>query len=224
MAGDGHRLCRVYPRFGLQKGPEELLSSLTFLSWPELAVIGASVCSGYGCILLRLLVKNQSIPILMVNGLSMLMGGLLALVHSFLVDTWAPLPVAKGNLGAFSQGLFIIIFISNILCYNLYGLLLKRFTATFLSFMGLLFPIFASFNSWLFLGEPFFAHDPPFHRDRLDRPLAVLQRRIAPRLYSKSPKGLKSGHYLTVPLFNFSRAFRYGLNSYCSVLAQIRMR
>ena len=143
------------PVLAAQKGSEELLSSLTFLSWPELAVIGASVCSGYGWILLRLLVKNQSIPILMVNGLSMLMGGLLALVHSFLVDTWAPLPVAKGNLGAFSQGLFIIIFISNILCYNLYGLLLKRFTATFLSFMGLLFPIFASFNSWLFLGEPF---------------------------------------------------------------------
>jgi len=31
--------------------------------------------------------------------------------------------------------------------------LLKRFTATFLSFMGLLSPIFASFTGWLFLGE-----------------------------------------------------------------------
>jgi drug/metabolite transporter (DMT)-like permease len=143
------------PVLAAQKGSEELLSSLAFLSWPELAVIGASICSAYGWILLRLLVKNQSIPLLMVNGTSMLIGGLLALIHSLIIDTWAPLPVASSNLGAFSQGLLIIIFISNILCYNLYGLLLKRFTATFLSFMGLLFPIFASFNSWVFLGEPF---------------------------------------------------------------------
>ena len=143
------------PVLAAQKGSEELLSSLAFISWPELAVIGASVCSGYGWILLRLLVKNQSMPILMVNGTSMLIGGGLALIHSLVIDTWAPLPVANANLGAFTQGLLIMTFISNILCYNLYGLLLRKFTATFLSFMGLLFPIFASFNSWLFLGEPF---------------------------------------------------------------------
>jgi drug/metabolite transporter (DMT)-like permease len=32
--------------------------------------------------------------------------------------------------------------------------MLKKYTATFLSFMGLLSPIFASLNSWLILGEP----------------------------------------------------------------------
>lgn len=143
------------PVLAAQKGSDELLSSLTFLSWPELAIIGASICSAYGWILLRLLVKNQSIPILMVNGSSMLIGGCLALIHSLVIDSWTPLPVTSANLPAFFQGLFILIFISNIVCFNLYGFLLKRFTATFLSFMGLLFPIFASFNSWLFLGEPF---------------------------------------------------------------------
>ena len=44
--------------------------------------------------------------------------------------------------------------ISNILCYNLYGYMLKKFTATFVSFMGLLSPIFASLNSWVLIGEP----------------------------------------------------------------------
>ena len=43
--------------------------------------------------------------------------------------------------------------VSNILCYNLYGYMLKKYTATFLSFMGLLSPIFASLNSWIILGE-----------------------------------------------------------------------
>jgi len=142
------------PVLASQKGSEELLSSLAFISWPELAIIGASICSVYGWILLRLLVKDQSIPLLMANGSSMIIGGIFALIHSSLVETWNPLPVATENLPAFSQGLLILIFISNILCYNLYGLMLKRFTATFLSFMGLLFPIFASLNSWFFLGEP----------------------------------------------------------------------
>ncbi|HSX37962.1 MAG TPA: DMT family transporter [Chlamydiales bacterium] len=143
------------PVLAAQKGSEELLSSLVFISWPELAVIAASMCSGYGWILLRLSLKDHSIPLLMLNGLSMLIGGVFALIHSFFIDPWTPIPVASADFQAFAQGFIIIIFISNILCYNLYGFLLKRFTATFMSFMGLLFPIFASINSRIFLNEPF---------------------------------------------------------------------
>lgn len=143
------------PVLAAQKGSDELLSSLTFISWPELAVIAASICAQYGWILLRLLVKNQSMPLLVVNGTSMVIGGLFALVHSLFADTWAPIPVAASHLPSFLQGLIIMTFIANILCYNLYSLMLKRFTATFVSFMGLLFPIFASLNSWIFLDEPF---------------------------------------------------------------------
>ena len=141
------------PVLMMQKGSQELLSSLTFLSWPELAVLGAALFSNYGWILLRLLVKNQEISPVLANGLSMLLGGGLALVHSSLVESWTPLPFSDGNIGQFVQGTILMTFISNVLCYNLYGLLLKRFTATFLSFMGLLSPIFASINSWVFLGE-----------------------------------------------------------------------
>ena len=145
------------PVLAMQKGANELLSSLTFLSWPELSMLGAAVCSGYGWILLRLLVSgknNQPISPPMANGASMLLGGLFALLHSALVDTWSPIPVAPGNLSLFIQGTLLMTFISNIFCYNLLGALLKRFTATFISFMGLLSPVFASLNSWLFLGEP----------------------------------------------------------------------
>jgi len=145
----------LLPVLSTQKGSEELLSTLTFISWPELAIIGASIFSGYGWILMRLLVKDQSIPLLMVNGSSMAIGGVFALIHSLLVDSWAPIPVQSADLGKFAQGLLIIILISNIFCVNLYGVMLKRFTATFLSFTGLLYPIFASINGWLFLREPF---------------------------------------------------------------------
>jgi drug/metabolite transporter (DMT)-like permease len=137
-----------------QKGSDELLSSLAFISWPELAVLGAALCSVYGWTLLRLVVKNDAISPWTANGVSMLIGGGLALIHSFLVEPWNPLPVSASNLPVFLQSTLLMTFISNILCYNLYGMLLKRFTSTFLSFMGLLSPVFASFNSWLLLGEP----------------------------------------------------------------------
>ena len=83
----------------------------------------------------------------------MLIGGSIAFVHSFFVDNWSPIPVAAGHIAPFIQGIVIMTLVSNILCYNLYGFMLKKYTATFLSFMGLLSPIFASLNSWIILGE-----------------------------------------------------------------------
>lgn len=141
------------PVLALQKGSEELISGFQFLSWPELAMMAAALCTSYGWILLRVLVKDSLSP-LMVNGFGMLIGGLLALFHSYLVEPWNPIPVATSDLWPFAQGIFAMTLISNIICYNLYGLMLRRFTATFISFMGLLSPIFASLNEWIFMGTP----------------------------------------------------------------------
>jgi drug/metabolite transporter (DMT)-like permease len=137
-----------------QTGSEELLNAFSFFSWPALAVMGAALCSVYGWVVLRLVVKDHAISPLMANGASMFFGGLLAFGHSFLVEDWNPLPVQPGQFGPFLQGTLLMTLVSNIICYNLYGMLLKRFTATFLSFMGLLSPIFASLNGLIFLGEP----------------------------------------------------------------------
>lgn len=137
-----------------QTGSEELLNAFSFFSWPALAVMGAALCSVYGWVVLRLVVKDHAISPLMANGASMLFGGLLAFGHSFLVEDWNPIPVQPQNFAPFLQGTLLMTLISNIVCYNLYGMLLKRFTATFLSFMGLLSPIFASLNGLIFLGEP----------------------------------------------------------------------
>ena len=140
------------PVLALQKGSEELITGFSYLSWPELAMMGAALCTSYGWILLRVLVKDSVSP-LMANGFSMLIGGLIALVHSYLVEPWNPLPVSSSGVLPFTQGILIMTLISNIVCYNLYGLMLKRFTATFVSFMGLLSPVFASLSGWVFLGE-----------------------------------------------------------------------
>ena len=147
------------PLLASQKGAEELVTTVPFLSWSELSMVGASLCTAYGWILLRMIVspkntgEEKAVSPMKANGISMFIGGLLALGHSFLVDGWNPMPVETANFVPFLKSVFAMTLVSNVLCYNLYGFLLKRFTATFLSFMGLFSPIFASLNSWLFLGE-----------------------------------------------------------------------
>ncbi|MES2123019.1 MAG: DMT family transporter [Chlamydiota bacterium] len=144
----------IIPVVLTQTGSEELLNAFSFFSWPTLAIMGAALFSIYGFVILRLTVKDQEISPLMANGSSMFIGGLLALGHSFLVEPWNPSPVLPENMGGFVQGTLAMTLLFNIICYNLYGVMLKRFTATFLSFMGLLSPIFASLNALVFLGEP----------------------------------------------------------------------
>lgn len=143
----------ILPALLIQTGSEDLLKAFTFFSWPELAIMGAALFSVYGWVLLRLIVKNNEISPPFANGYSMLIGGSLALFHSFFVDNWNPTPVVAGHFLPFAQGVLLMTLISNIICYNLYGYLLKKYTATFLSFVGILSPVFASINSWIILGE-----------------------------------------------------------------------
>ncbi len=134
-----------------KSGSEQLLGGLKILSWPEISLMIATVTSVYGWILLRKLGKEDGMSPLMANGTSMLLGGVFALVHSAFTENWNPLPVT--NYSGFFQGVFLMILISNLICYNIYGWLLKRFTATFLSFAGLTTPLFAAFFGWLILHE-----------------------------------------------------------------------
>lgn len=136
----------------MQKGSERFFDEIFFITLPELSIIAASLCSVYGWILLRLIVKDPETSTLTVNALSMLIGGGMALIHSLFVDDWHPTPIYPGSFFPFFKGACGIILVSNIICYNLYGFLLKKYTATFLSFVGLLSPMFASLTEWLILG------------------------------------------------------------------------
>ena len=137
----------------LTQSPSEFGSIFKIFTLPELAVMGAVLFSVYGWVLLRAVVKDDQISPLSANGLSMLIGGSLALIHSSLTETWNPLPIVKGGTIPVFEGILVLTFLSNIICYNLYGYLLKRFTATLMSFFGLLSPLFASVSSWFLIGE-----------------------------------------------------------------------
>lgn len=130
---------------------EELLGSFFVFSWPELAVMGAAFCSVYGWILLRQLIKENQYSPMFANGFSMLVGGCMALAHSYGVENWDPVPVLEFQ--PFIECTLLLLLISNLIAYNFYGYLLKRFSATFLSFAGFITPLITAFFGWIFLGE-----------------------------------------------------------------------
>ncbi len=120
------------------------------LSWPNFLMFISVVTSCLGWIFVRILVKNKGYSTLLVNGLSMFIGG------------WMALPLSRYFEGAMTIDvihiphiiglLALMILIANILFYNLYGYLLKKYTATFLSFAGFVTPLFAAFFEWIFFG------------------------------------------------------------------------
>lgn len=121
------------------------------LSWAELSVLVATICSVYGWIVLKQIINDNQVSPLSANGMSMLIGGVFALCHSLVFETWNPLPVS--NFTIYFECTLLLILISNLVCYNLYGVLLKRYSATFLSFAGLMTPLFTALFGWAFLGE-----------------------------------------------------------------------
>lgn len=130
---------------------EEETGHLLFFSWAELAVMGAAVTAVYGWILLRKLVKEDGYTSFMANGLSMFFGGIMALAHSLAIEDWDPIPVTR--MMPFVECTILLIIISNFICYNLYGYLLKRYSATFVSFAGFITPLFSALFGWYYLGE-----------------------------------------------------------------------
>lgn len=140
-----------FPILLSESSAEEGIGHLFFLSWAEMAVMLAAVTSVYGWIILRQLVKDEGVSPLMANGTSMVVGGTMALFNSYLVEDWNPIPVT--NMLTFTECTVLLVIISNMLCYNMYGYLLKRFTATFMSFAGFTTPLFTAIYGWFFLSE-----------------------------------------------------------------------
>lgn len=121
-------------------------------SWPRVLTLLAVISGAYGWIIVRALVKKGYSPLL-INGIGMVFGGLFALLTSWHAETWAPYPVTEW--APFIKATILIVVLANIIFYNLYGFLLKRYTATFLSFAGFMCPLFAALLGYVFLGETF---------------------------------------------------------------------
>ncbi len=132
---------------------EQQWGEFLFISWPEFAILCSVALHSYSWIIVRKLVRDKSHTPLLVNGITMFGGGLLALVTAPLIEGIQPIIKPMDDIVTFAGWLAFVIIISNIICYNLYGHLLKQYSTTFLSFCGFLVPIFAAFYGWGLLNE-----------------------------------------------------------------------
>lgn len=147
-------------------------SMLSFLSMQEVVLLIAVASAAYGWILMSALVRKRSYSPIAVNGYAMLGGGVLSFLTSYMFEgaptitgtDHATVVWGRELLSGFMQAqsadivmffvyLGLLILFTNVIFYNLYGYLLKRYSATFLSFAGFTCPLFAALYGWLFLSE-----------------------------------------------------------------------
>jgi drug/metabolite transporter (DMT)-like permease len=130
--------------------PLELQSGeVFFISFAEICVIISVACHSYSWMVVRKLVHKKDYSPIMVSGITMTAGGICALITAYFVEG----PIDILNPKEFFGWLFFVIIVSNIICHNLYGFLLKKYSPTFMSFAGFLTPLLTALYGWAFLKE-----------------------------------------------------------------------
>jgi drug/metabolite transporter (DMT)-like permease len=128
-------------------------SSFSFgaISLPEIAMLFAVVCYAYGWIIMKKLVISSHLSPCKINSINMLIAGVLALIVSIFFE---------GNFTqqfpsdiSFWMWFGLIILITNIICHNLYAILLKTYTVTLMSLAGLFAPVAAATTSFFYFKE-----------------------------------------------------------------------
>ena len=132
-----------------QQSNEDLLGGLWFLSWPEIAIMISVVGYAYSWILIKKVIEEHAYSPLLINGVTMLVAGLMGVPTAFFVEGFAVIP----DKGMFAFWLLLIIFLGNIVFNNLYGYLLSHYSVTFLSFTGFTIPFFTALYDYVFFGE-----------------------------------------------------------------------
>lgn len=122
-----------------------------FISVPELMTLIAVSGFAYGWIVVSKLSKNYGYSAMMINGVNMLVGGILILITSVFIDTWNPLPYT--DFWPFVGYTIAMIIAGNFIANNLYSVLLRKYTPTFIAFVSFTEPIYVAFYSWIWLGE-----------------------------------------------------------------------
>ena len=149
------KVCGLIIGFGgivllLSTNNSQFSQEIGFMSLPQLAMVFSITSLSYGWIIMSKLLKSHNHPPALINGISMLCGGILGLTTAYFYEPNS-LPITE--YAPFITILITIIIISNLICHNLYASLLKRYTPTMLAYASFLSPCFTAFYGWLFLQE-----------------------------------------------------------------------
>lgn len=119
------------------------------ISLPDIALLGAVISSAYAWFLVKQLM-HKGYSFVLINGIAMLVGGLMSLLTSIVLDGFV-MPVS--NWPAFLWWVLLLVISANVIVYNLYGSLLRYYSITFLTFAGFLCPSFGAVYEWLLTGK-----------------------------------------------------------------------
>lgn len=143
-------LIGLIPVFLSQTDIREASMELFSISFPEIVLLGAVISAAYAWFVVKRLL-DRGYSLLMINGISMLLGGIASLLTSFVFEGTASSPIY--SLWPFLGWSSLLILVANIIVYNFYGLMLKKYSITFVSSAGFLSPIFGAFYGYFFLSE-----------------------------------------------------------------------
>ena len=133
-----------------QTDVRETAMEILNISFPEIVLLFAVLSATYAWFVVKKLME-KGYSLLMINGVAMLFGGILSLFTSFIVEGFKTPLVFE--MWPFFWWLLLLIFMANIVTYNFYGWLLKKYSITFVMSVGFLCPIFGAFYGWFFLNE-----------------------------------------------------------------------
>lgn len=125
------------------------LSEGLYISSTDAILILAMIINFYGLIIKRKLLTKDNMSISAVNGAAALASGGLGLATSYHLEGFFPVT----NAHYFAGWLGILFLLSNVFCRNLYALVLKKFSVTFLSLAGFLMNICMVLYGWLLFNE-----------------------------------------------------------------------
>jgi drug/metabolite transporter (DMT)-like permease len=140
----------LIPVFLTQTDIREAAMEFAKISLPELVLLGSVTSAAYAWFIVKKLL-DRGYPLFFINGFAFFCGGILSFVTSFCTAERHKILIA--DFWPFLFWTLLLIFISNIIVYNLYGWLIKRFTITFVTTVGFLCPIFGAFYGFFFLHE-----------------------------------------------------------------------
>jgi len=140
--------CGIIPMLSCTPTRVLFFSEILCISLPECILFCAVISSVYAWFLIKKLM-DKGYHIGLINGTSMLIGGLLSLLTSLIFE---PVGNTVYNWPLFLWWVSLLIITANILFYNLYAWLLQSYSITFITFAGFLSPLFGM------LYERFFMH------------------------------------------------------------------
>jgi drug/metabolite transporter (DMT)-like permease len=116
---------------------------------PEIMLMIAIACAAYAWFVINEL-RARGYDLLFINGTAMLTGGFMSAIT---VPFFGNTSNLVSNWQVFWATTLVLIVISNVLVYQLYGTLLRYYQPTFLSLAGFLCPLFGAVYATLFFGE-----------------------------------------------------------------------